>query len=184
MVIAGRSSSVLGATPEELRRGVHAAQDSFFHRPIRPGDNLETRGRIVALRPTRAGTLGLTKLETVDLEEIEIPIAKEMAHVYTECASIWNPIHTERTVALEAGLPDMILHGTATWALAGREVVERRCGGDPTRLRRLHGRFRAMVIPGHPITLELGSRTEDLVRFRVLNHLGEEAISDGLAQID
>lgn len=225
VVIAGRSTSVLGASAEELRRGVHAAQDSFFHRPIRPGDDLETRGRVVALRSTRAGTLGLTKLETVDrangdvvvtswstsiyrsvgldgeataleeapsipamggsddLEKIEIPIAKEMPHIYTECARIWNPIHTERVVALAAGLPDVILHGTATWALAGREVVRRRCDGDPTRLRRLHGRFRAMVIPGYPITVELGSRIENRVRFRVRNHLGEEAISDGLAEI-
>jgi len=50
-------------------------------------------------------------------------IPREMSHTYTECADIWNPIHTEREVALAAGLPDIILHGTAIWALAGREVV-------------------------------------------------------------
>ncbi len=68
---------------------------------------------------------------------ITIAIPREMPHVYTECASIWNPIHTERAVALAAGLPDIILHGTATWALAGREVLRalrrrrsaRGCGG-------------------------------------------------------
>ena len=52
VVIAGRSSSVLGATPEELRRGVHAAQDSFFHRPIRPGDDLAGSERLMK-RPAR-----------------------------------------------------------------------------------------------------------------------------------
>ena len=27
--------------------------------------------------------------------------------MYTECARIWNPIHTDRAVALAAGLPDI-----------------------------------------------------------------------------
>ena len=26
----------------------------------------------------------------------EVPIARNLAHVYTECARIWNPIHTDR----------------------------------------------------------------------------------------
>ena len=77
-----------------------------------------------------------------------------MPHVYTECARIWNPIHTERDVALRAGLPDIILHGTATWALAGREVLRAYGDGDPARLKRLHGRFTAMVIPGTSIVVE------------------------------
>ena len=226
VVIGGRSSSVLGTSADELRRGVHAAQDSTFHRPIRPGDELETRGRIVALQPTRAGTFCLTKLETLDrssrepvvttwstsiyrsvalegkgraLEEapptppiesgwapsesVELPISRELPHVYSECARIWNPIHTERSVALAAGLPDIILHGTATWALAGREIVRLFCEGDPTRLRRLSGRFRAMVIPGLPISLDLGRADSGQIRFVVRNHLGDEAISQGLAEV-
>ena len=60
------------------------------------------------------------------------------------------------TEATAAGLPDIILHGTATWALAGRELVARCADRDPTRLRRLRGCFRAMVIPGTAI--ELGYR--------------------------
>ena len=41
-----------------------------------------------------------------------IPVAAGAAHVYTECARIFNPIHTDRAVALGAGLPDIILHGS------------------------------------------------------------------------
>lgn len=48
-----------------------------------------------------------------DVKSIQIPISRSFAHVYTECASIYNPIHTERRVALAAGLPDIIVHGTA-----------------------------------------------------------------------
>jgi acyl dehydratase len=118
-----------------------------------------------------------------EAERIDIRIPRQMPHVYTECADIWNPIHTERAVALAAGLPDIILHGTATWALAGREIVQRRCPGDPTRLRRLHGRFAAMVIPGSTVTVELGPANDGVVRFAVRNEQGDAAVSGGVALI-
>ena len=59
----------------------------------------------------------------------DIAIPANLAHVYTECARIWNPIHTDRAVALAAGLPDIILHGTATLALAVSEALRREPGG-------------------------------------------------------
>jgi len=114
----------------------------------------------------------------------EVPIARELPHVYTECSGIWNPIHTERRVALAMGLPDIVLHGTATWAITGRELIRRYCPGQPTRLRRLAGDFRAMVIPGTTIRLRHGVSGSDRasVRFTVLNAAGETAIADGVAE--
>ena len=44
-------------------------------------------------------------------ERVEVPY--HLGHVYTECARIWNPIHTDLAVARAAGLPGPILHGTA-----------------------------------------------------------------------
>ena len=49
---------------------------------------------------------------------VTITVDGGLAHSYSECAHIWNPIHTDKAVALAAGLPDIILHGTATLALA------------------------------------------------------------------
>lgn len=112
----------------------------------------------------------------------DIAVSATAAHVYTECARIWNPIHTERRVALDAGLPDILLHGTATWAHAAREVVDRFAGGDPLRLRRLSGQFRAQVIPGSTIVFEAG-RTGDRVDFVVRNEKGEAAIANGRAML-
>jgi acyl dehydratase len=101
--------------------------------------------------------------------------------VYTECAQIWNPIHTERQVALQAGLPDIILHGTATWALAAGHLIQH-CGrSEPSRLRRFVGRFTAMVIPGTTITLEYGKPEDDTVSYAVRNAEGALAISQGMA---
>ena len=80
-------------------------------------------------------------------------------------------------------MPDIILHGTATWALAGRELIRKRADGDPTRLRRLHGRFTGMVIPGVPIEIRIGPAHGSLVAFDVLNAQGKAAISDGIAEL-
>ena len=108
-----------------------------------------------------------------DLPELEdctaakrYPIAVDAgaAHTYTECARIWNPIHTDRAVALAAGLPDIILHGTATLALAISHIVQRFAGDEPSRVVRLGGRFSAMVLM--PSTIAVQARlTQTPFRF-------------------
>jgi acyl dehydratase len=125
-----------------------------------------------------------TRQSDEPLWTVGIPIAREAAHVYTECADIWNPIHTERRVALAAGLPDIILHGSATLMLGVREIVNRCLDADPTRLRRFAGQFRAMVIPGTTITVrchedrrEAGGRA---IFWDVLNAEGGYAVANGV----
>jgi acyl dehydratase len=112
--------------------------------------------------------------------EAAIDLDPWFAHRYTECASIWNPIHTERRVALAAGLPNIIVHGTALWALAGRTVAASRPG---RRLARLGGTFSAMVEPGSTITVRHAPSTTmpDVIRFEVLNGSGRRAVSRGIA---
>jgi acyl dehydratase len=113
-------------------------------------------------------------------DERPITLDRWFAHRYTECASIWNPIHTERRVALAAGLPNIIVHGTALWALAGRTVTASRPG---RRLTRLGGTFSAMVEPGSTITVRHAPSAPDLdvVRFEILNAAGRRAVSRGVA---
>lgn len=119
--------------------------------------------------------------------EATIDVPKEMPHLYTEAADIWNPIHTERSVALAAALPDIILHGTATHALAAREIVDFECGGNPARLARIACRFGAMVIPGTPIRVQATGGALVAGRralfFTVLNAEGGPAIRDGVALV-
>jgi acyl dehydratase len=114
---------------------------------------------------------------------VEIPVARGLPHVYTECSGIWNPIHTERRAALAAGLPDIIVHGTATWAIAGQELLKR-CGSESVgRFARLAGEFRAPVIPGTTIRLEYWEPVTGtgVVPFTVRNAAGEIAIANGSA---
>jgi acyl dehydratase len=77
--------------------------------------------------------------ETVD-------VAANAAHVYTECARIWNPIHTDIAVARAAGLPGLILHGTATLALALSRVFARDLPAKATPPTEIAARFTGMVV--------------------------------------
>ena len=119
-----------------------------------------------------------------DEQRIQIPVPANAAHVYTECARIWNPIHTDRKVALAAGLPDIILHGTATLALAVTQLVDRYLGADPTRVRRLGGRFTSMVLMPSTLTLEVLAEENQTLFFRVLTQDGAEAFSRGFVRYD
>lgn len=101
------------------------------------------------------------------------------AHTYTECARIWNPIHTDKAVAVSAGLPDIILHGTATLALAISRLVNECLNGDPTRVTRLGGRFSAMVLMPSVLTLVLHRDQDGEISFTMFNEQGERAISHG-----
>jgi acyl dehydratase len=92
-----------------------------------------------------------------------VEVAAQLAHVYTECARIWNPIHTDLAVALAAGLPGLILHGTATLALSVSCALAA-CGADGATLRRVRCRFSGMV--PMPSVLEVrASRSSDSLRF-------------------
>ena len=113
--------------------------------------------------------------------ELEIPLAATAAHVYTECARIWNPIHSDAAVAARAGLPGIILHGTATLALAVTAVIDRALGGDPERVARIAGRFTAMVPLPSRLHVRIYAREADgSIRFDVRNAQGETALRGGL----
>lgn len=134
--------------------------------------------RSIMAEPEAAGLVAAgDALETV------IPLDRGFAHRYTECADIWNPIHTEQVAAREARLADIIVHGTALWALAGRVLIARFAPDRPERLRRLSGRFSAMVPAGTPITIRHAAAVGDdnAAVFSVFNSEGQEAVSQGVA---
>jgi acyl dehydratase len=113
----------------------------------------------------------------------DVAIAPTLAHVYTECARIWNPIHTDRAVALAAGLSDIILHGTATLALAISEALRRQPGGAATRVRSVDCRFGAMVrLPSRLVVRGADvepSPAGGVLRFEALAEDGGAAVRDG-----
>ena len=113
--------------------------------------------------------------------EIKVPVPAGMAHIYTECARIFNPIHTDAAIARAAGLPAIILHGTATLALAVSRIVEACAQSDPTRVSSIACRFGAMVPMPSTLTLRIfaDGAPNAGVFFEVLNGEGRLAIRDG-----
>lgn len=114
----------------------------------------------------------------------EIPISLHLGQQYTECAQIYNPIHTEPSVAKAAGLPDIILHGSATKAISLTHIVNQYFGGDPSRITRLCGQLRGMVLMNSTMALEVNAEEniegEKRIHFQTLNEDGQPAISQGV----
>jgi acyl dehydratase len=109
-----------------------------------------------------------------------VEVAATAAHVYTECARIWNPIHTDAAVARAAGLPGLILHGTATLALAVSRVLRREAGADPARVREVAGRFTGMVAMPSTFTVRVLGRAPDRILFDAVDAAGRPVLGEGV----
>ena len=113
---------------------------------------------------------------------IQIPISPQLAHVYTECARIWNPIHTDIAVARAAGLPGLILHGTATLALAVSQIVARELDGDPARVRGVAARFTGMVPMPSFVTVRAYAPETGDVHFDAVDAAGHSVLGRGVVK--
>jgi acyl dehydratase len=114
--------------------------------------------------------------------EERVEIGAGLAHVYTECARIWNPIHTDIAVARAAGLPGLILHGTATLALAVSRVVRRDLGGDTARVRGVAARFTGMVPMPSTVTVRGHDAIPTEIHFDVVDAAGHPVLGRGVVK--
>ncbi len=111
--------------------------------------------------------------------EAPVTVHRLLPYVYDGCSGIVFPIHTSPAFAREVGLPGIILQGTATLALAMREIVNREAGGDPERLASLTCRFSGLVPPGTTIRVAVGCRCEERLFFEVRDAAGKRVVSNG-----
>ncbi|MDA0225520.1 MAG: MaoC/PaaZ C-terminal domain-containing protein [Proteobacteria bacterium] len=106
-----------------------------------------------------------------------VPLAATLAHTYSECARIWNPIHTDAAHAHAVGLPGIILHGTATLAVSVSKVLAAH-GVDAAVVRRIRARFSGMV--PMPSTLSLSAARDAGRLYFEVRCAGVRVIADGL----
>lgn len=92
------------------------------------------------------------------------PTRPEAALLYRLLADD-NPLHADPAVARAAGFERPILHGLASYALAGRALVRQCAGDDPARLRSLDLRFASPVYPGETLRTEIWV-SGNLLQFR------------------
>ena len=76
-----------------------------------------------------------------------------------------NALHADPEFAKAAGFPRPVLHGLATFGVAGHALLKAVCGYDPARLTAMAGRFSAPVFPGETIRTEIW-RDGGVVSFR------------------
>ncbi len=110
-------------------------------------------------------------------------------HTRPEAALIYrlsgdrNPLHADPAVARAAGFERPILHGLATFGVAGHAVLKVMCGYDPARLVSFACRFSAPVFPGETIRTEIW-RDDDVVSFRArIVERDVIAINNGRAEV-
>lgn len=106
------------------------------------------------------------------------------AHVYSECARIWNPIHTDVAAARRIGLAAPILHGTATLARSV-SIAADLVGIDRRHVSGVAGRFRNPVALGSTITVSVVDHDRDRgwIWFETVCADGSPAITHGLITV-
>ena len=112
----------------------------------------------------------------------DLPTSAQGALIYRLCADR-NPLHADPAVAQAAGFPSPILHGLATYGLAGHALLKSVCGYDPARLKSIAARFSAPVFPGETFRTEIW-KDGNVVGFQVrVVERDIVAISNGRAEI-
>jgi len=86
-----------------------------------------------------------------------------------------NALHVDPAVARKAGFERPILHGAATFGVAGHAVVKAACDGDAGRVVAMAGRFSAPVVPGETLRTEIW-RDGNVVSYRC-RVVGRDAIA-------
>jgi acyl dehydratase len=95
---------------------------------------------------------------------LELPTHRQMALIY-RLSGDPNPLHISPAVARKAGYERPILHGLATYGVAGHALLKALCGYDATRFRSIEARFSAPVFPGETITTDIWRESDGIAAF-------------------
>lgn len=114
---------------------------------------------------------------------VDLPTSPQAALLYRQSGDL-NPLHADPEVAQAAGFARPILHGLATFGLAGHALLKLFCDYDPTRLKSMSLRFSAPVFPGETVRTEAW-RDGKRVRFRasVIGQRDVVVLSHGAAEL-
>jgi acyl dehydratase len=95
----------------------------------------------------------------------------------------YNPLHSEPAYAAKAGYKQPILHGRATFSVAGHALLKTCCGYDASKFKSMEGRFSSPVYPGETIRTEMWMAGK-VVTFRAtVPARGVTVLNNGRAEI-
>jgi acyl dehydratase len=96
---------------------------------------------------------------------IDRPTHSQMALIY-RLSGDFNPLHADPAFAKKAGYDRPILHGLATYGVAGHGLMTALCDYAPERVVALEGRFSAPVFPGETISIDIWREEPGRAAFR------------------
>ena len=112
----------------------------------------------------------------------DLPTLPQAALIY-RLSGDYNPLHADPAYAAKAGFKMPILHGRATFSMAGHAILKTLCGYDPARFVAMEGRFSSPVYPGETIRTEMW-RDGNVVSFRAtVPARGATVLNNGRAEI-
>ena len=119
------------------------------------------------------------------IPELRVTPDRFLPHRYAGASGDFNPIHIDRELATQVGLPGNILHGLYGMALVARANAAA-VGGDPRSLKRLSVQFRGMGLPEQEIVVS-GTVTaadgDSLTVDTVAEQLGKQIIKNATAEL-
>jgi acyl dehydratase len=102
---------------------------------------------------------------------------------YRDASGDMMPIHVDEQFAKNVGLPGIIAHGLCTMAMCSQAVVQRACGGDPAKLKRLAVRFASNVFPGNDVEVQLYDAGNQAYAFEATSK-GDAVVKNGWAEVE
>ncbi len=112
----------------------------------------------------------------------DLPTLPQAALIY-RLSGDYNPLHAEPAYAANAGYKAPILHGRATFSVAGHALLKTCCAYDASKFRSMEGRFSSPVYPGETIRTEMWMDGK-VVTFRAtVPARGVTVLNNGRAQI-
>jgi acyl dehydratase len=112
----------------------------------------------------------------------DLPTLPQAALIY-RLSGDYNPLHADPAYAAKAGFKMPILHGRATFSVAGHAILKTLCDYDSGRFVSMEGRFSSPVYPGETIRTEMW-RDGNVVTFRsTVPARGVTVLNNGRAEI-
>ncbi|HEX4923153.1 MAG TPA: MaoC/PaaZ C-terminal domain-containing protein, partial [Bdellovibrionales bacterium] len=112
----------------------------------------------------------------------QVQVKEDQPIRYANASGDNNPIHTDKEIAKAAGFPNVILHGLCTMAFTSQAVIEKKLGGDITRLKDISVRFSKPVFPSDTLTIEAFEKNDE-ISFVAVNNQGVPVITNGVAHV-
>lgn len=95
----------------------------------------------------------------------DLPTLPQAALIY-RLSGDYNPLHADPDVAQAGGFERPILHGLATFGVAGHALLKELCAYDTQRFRKMDVRFSSPVYPGETIRTEIWRDEPGVASFR------------------